>query len=188
MFNSSSFANILDWLQRKQGTQTALLVKNWNGLLGTIVSNWISCSWNVFWSKLSHVLANKGHMGLQECGQNIIFLNEEGMDCKIILKHTLTDNVVPAALKYPSHNLCEVPCFICISYWKDWGAKNLMPCFYLWQPWKKAFSVALPVCLMQEISCLWGLDMPKEWKIRELDRRRLLQIKAERCFHKLFYW
>lgn len=56
-------------------------------------------------------------MGLPECGQTIIFLNEaEGMDCKIILKHTLTDSMVPAALKYPSHNLCEVLCIICISY------------------------------------------------------------------------
>lgn len=129
-------------------------MKNWNGLLGTVVSNWILCSWNALWSKLSQVLANKEHMGPQECGQTIVFLNEEGMDCKIILKHTVTDSMVPAALKYPSHNLCEVPCIICISYWKDWGAKNLMPCFYLWQPWKRAYSVALPVCLMQEISCL----------------------------------
>lgn len=91
------------------------------------MSNWISCYWNVFRSKLFQVMANVGDMGLQECGQTIlIFLNEaEGMDCKIILKCTLTDNVVPAALKYPSHNLFEVVCIICISYWKDRVAKKL---------------------------------------------------------------
>lgn len=33
------------------------------------------------------------------------------------------------------------------------GSKNLMLWFYLSQPWKTAYSVALPVCLMQEISC-----------------------------------
>lgn len=65
-------------------------------------------------------------MGLQTCRHAIIFLNEaEEMDCKIILKYTLSDKVVPAALKYPSHNLCEAPCIICISYWKDWEAQNL---------------------------------------------------------------
>lgn len=68
----------------------------------------------------------QGDMGLQYRGQTINFLNEaEGMNCKIIVRHTLTDNVVPAALNYPSQNLCEIPCIICTSHWMDWGAKNL---------------------------------------------------------------
>lgn len=30
--------------------------------------------------------------------------------------------------------------------------------------------------------------MSEKWKMWEVDRHRLLQMKTERCFHKLFDW
>lgn len=148
--------------------------------MGTIVSNWISCYWNVFWPKLFQDLANTGDMGLQEYGQTIIFLNEEeDMNCKIILKRTLTDCMVPATLKYPSHNLCEVPCVICISYWKDWGAKNQNAMVLSVTAMKDSLFCSTAMCLTQgEISCV-SLRLEYAQKMENVGSRRA-QITSDK--------
>lgn len=68
--------------------------------------------------------------------------------------------------------------------------KTRMPWFYRSQPWKTAYSVALPCVWHRGRSVVspWGLSMPRKWKIWEADGPRSLQIKTQRYFHKLFYW
>lgn len=99
--------------------------------------------------------------------------------------------MVPAGLKYPSHKLFEVSCAICSAYCKNWAAKNLGPMSLSAITMKANLFCSTvnasdtggdPLSVFEASVC------PQKWEMWEADRHRLLQIKEEWCFQKLFYW